>query len=57
MMIKSCAFRGRSKGEWYASEHRQMLEIGCEISNAITLVQKDALVIEIYDKTESDRRG
>lgn len=47
-MIKSCAFRGRSKGEWYASEHRQMLEIGSEmISNCVSGVAKDFLLLEI----------
>lgn len=48
-MIRSCAFRGRSKGDWHTSEHRQNLEIGGGISNSITSVLKDFLVIEIYD--------
>ena len=50
-MIKvvSCAMRGRSGGDWYSSEHKQMLELGTNISNSITSVQKDSLVCEIYD--------
>ena len=51
MRAVSCAVRGRSKGEWYSSEHRQMLEIGTYISNAISSVQKDYLVA-IYDETD-----
>ena len=47
--IKSCAMRGRSKGNWSESEHQQMLEIGTEISNSITSVAKDSYVIEIYE--------
>ena len=31
------------------SEHQQMLETGTEISNSITSVAKDSLVIEIYE--------
>lgn len=49
MKILSCAMRGRSKGDWSISEHRQMLEIGTDISNSITSVAKDSLVIEIYE--------
>ena len=46
----SCAIRGRSKGEWHSSEHRQMLEMGGEISNTISSVQKDYLVAIIYER-------
>lgn len=51
-MIKvvSCAIRGRSGGDWYSSEHKQMLELGTNISNSITSVQKDSLVCEIYEQ-------
>ena len=48
MTIRSCAFRGRSKGDWYESEHRQKLEIGSDtISNCISSVTKDFCLIEI----------
>ena len=46
----SCAMRGRSDGEWYKSEHKQMLELGTDISNSITGAYKDYLVIEIWNK-------
>ena len=41
--------RGRSDGKWRESEHQQRLEIGGGISNSITSVAKDSLVIEIYE--------
>ena len=47
--IMSCAMRGRSKGKWSSSSHYQHLEIGLDISNSITSVQKDSLVLMIYD--------
>ena len=43
-MIRICAIRGRSNGDWYCSEHNQRLEIGGEISNSITSVLKDNYV-------------
>lgn len=46
----SCAIRGRSKGEWHSSEHRQMLELGSDrFSNALSSVQKDYLVALLYE--------
>ena len=30
-MIRICAIRGRSDGDWYNSEHKQRLEVGGEI--------------------------
>ena len=46
-----CASRGRSKGEWHHSEHRQMLEINSDkFSNAISSVQKDYMVCLVYEK-------
>ena len=39
---------GRSKGDWYTSSHTQTLEIGSTVSNSVTSVLKDYLVIEIY---------
>ena len=52
MEILSCAMRGRSDGGWHESSHYQKLEIGGGISNSITSVQKDYLVIEVYEETE-----
>jgi len=52
MKIKICAARGRADGNWYASEHYQKLEIGGDISNSITSVDKDNYVIEIEDEKE-----
>ena len=47
--VMSCAFRGRSKGDWRTSSHYQQLEIlGGEFANSITSVAKDSLIIEIY---------
>ena len=52
MRAISCALRGRSKGEWYSSEHRQMLEMGSDrFSNALSSVQKDYMVAIIYEKS------
>ena len=47
-MIKvvSCAMRGRPNGE----RNRQNLELNVDIANAITSVQKDSLVCEIYEQ-------
>ena len=46
-----CASRGRSKGEWHNSEHRQMLEMNSDrFSNAISSVQKDYMVCLVYEK-------
>ena len=45
-----CASRGRSKGEWNNSEHRQMLEMNSDrFSNSISTVQKDFMVALLYD--------
>ena len=41
--------RGMSDGDWHSSSHYQRLEMGGEISNSITQVQKDNYVIEFYD--------
>lgn len=50
MIVRSCAFRGRSRGGWYESEHRQMLEMGSDVfSNCVSSVAKDFLLCEIYD--------
>ena len=45
-MIRICAIRGRSNGDWHNSEHKQRLEVGGEISNSITSVQKDNYIFE-----------
>ena len=49
-MIRICAIRGRSDGDWYNSEHIQRLEIGGEISNSITSVLKDNYVFMEEEK-------
>lgn len=41
-MPKTCAVRGRGEGE----DYRQQLEIGDDIANALTTVQKDSMVAE-----------
>ena len=46
---RTCAFRGRAEGEWHSSEHSQHLEIGGEISNAVSTVQKDYMVVIVYE--------
>ena len=45
----TCASRGRSDGEWYTSEHRQRLEIGTTISNAISTIAKDFMTLIVYE--------
>lgn len=47
--IVSCAFRGRSDGDWHTSAHQQRLEIGGGCSNSVTSVLKDFLIVEIYE--------
>lgn len=47
--VLACATRGRSDGEWHASEHHQRIELGDEIANAVTSVAKDCLICEIYE--------
>lgn len=42
------AVRTRSDGEWRSSRHRANLEIGGEVSNSITSVQKDNMILEIW---------
>lgn len=48
--IRICATRGRSDSDWYNSEHKQRLEVGGEISNSITSVQKDNYIFETQNK-------
>lgn len=50
MRAISCASRGRSKGGWHSSEHKQVLEMGSDMfSNAISSVQKDYMVCFVYE--------
>lgn len=51
MKILTAALRGRSDGDWHTSPHQQQLEIGGDISNSITSVLKDCLIIEINEDT------
>lgn len=47
-----CASRGRSRGDWYSSEHRQMIEFNSRRwSNAISTVLKDFMV-SVIDETD-----
>lgn len=50
MRAISCAMRGRPNGKF----NRQNLELNVDIANAITSVQKDSLVCEIYEYGQSD---
>lgn len=52
--FRIAAVRGRSKGEWFATEHQQSLEIGGEIANSLTSVAKDNYV---YESRQSDSGG
>ena len=45
-MIRICAIRGMSDGDWHNSLHNQRIEIGGQTSNSITSVQKDKLIFE-----------
>lgn len=50
----SCAFRGRSNGNWFESEHHQKLELRRDsVSNSITSVTKDSYIVEIYGSKEN----
>lgn len=53
MDVLSCAMRGRSDGDWHESSHYQKLEIGGSISNSITSVSKDSLILIVYDREGS----
>lgn len=43
--IRTCASRGRADGDWYFNPHSQRLEIGDCISNAISSIAKDFMII------------
>lgn len=49
MEQRICAARGRSEGDWNNGDHYQKLEIGGCISNTITNVQKDNMMLEQYE--------
>lgn len=49
LRIKTCASRGRSDGDWYSSPHNQRLEIGGGISNSISTIAKDFMVLVEYE--------
>ena len=46
----ACSFRTRSEGDWHTTEHYTGLDIGGEVSNSITSVQKDYMVVEIWTR-------
>lgn len=50
------AMRGRSDGDWRGSDHYQKLEIGKDVSNTITGVLKDNLIIEIMATKETKEK-
>ena len=45
MKVMTCALRGRSDGEWHTFAHYQRLEVGGHISNAVSTVLKDFLIL------------
>nr|DAY98288.1 MAG TPA: hypothetical protein [Caudoviricetes sp.] len=47
--IRTCASRGRADGDWYSNPHTQRLEIEGGISNAISSVAKDFMIIIYYE--------
>lgn len=47
------AERTRSEGEWHSSDHFAQMEIRHGCSNSITSVQKDNLVIEVYETSDT----
>ena len=50
------AMRGRSDGDWRGSDHYQKLEISKDVSNTITGVLKDNLIIEIMATKETKEK-
>lgn len=53
VVVKSCAMRGR---ESQNKNTEQRLEIGGDVANAITTVQKDSLVLEIQVGEENEEK-
>ena len=49
MRVKICAMRGRGGGSGEKDSWHIILEIGEDVSNTVTSVQKDNYVLEIYD--------
>ena len=47
--IRTCASRGRADGDWYSNPHAQRLEIGGGVSNAISSITKDFMIIINYE--------
>ena len=47
--IRTCASIGRADGDWYSNPHTQRLEIGGGISNAISSIAKDFMIIINYE--------
>ena len=47
--IRTCASRGRADGDWYSNPHSKRLEIGGGISNAISSIAKDFMIIINYE--------
>ena len=54
----SCASRGRSRWDCRSNPHIQRLEIGKEeYSNAITSVEKDSLLLVIYERVNENNNN
>ena len=49
MRIRICSMRGRGGVSGEKDSWHIVLEIGGEVSNTVTSVQKDNYVLEIYD--------
>lgn len=49
MKAISCAIRTRSEGDWHTTSHQSLLELGGGCANSITSVQKDSLVLIIFE--------
>lgn len=45
------AIRGRSDGDWSSSAHFQKLEVRGNKTSSLTSINKDNMILEIYEKT------
>lgn len=46
---RSCAIKTRSVGEWYGNTHYSNLEVRDRIGNSVTRVNKDYMVLLVYE--------
>lgn len=48
------AIRGRSDGDWFSSAHFQKLEVrGKQKTSSLTSINKDNMILEYYEKTDT----